>query len=1139
MLVSNVKNQKVTLYLNQILFVLAILIAFSGCSQKESKGALLRMKPLNSSTENSDQTFHRLTPDECGIAFSNILKKENQKDFLFNGAGVCIGDYDGDGLPDIYLVSEDSPNKLFRQTSPLRFVDVTEEAGVQGGTDWGSGASFADIDNDGDLDLYVCTYQSQNLVYINNGDGTFTESAKESGLSYSGSSTMATFADFDHDGDLDLYLLNNRRFHPSEEMGGEAKVRMINGKPTIHPDYVEHLNIIDGHYVIAGQADRYYVNNGNGAFTDQTEKAGISGYDMGLSAICWDYNNDGWLDIYVGDDQHSPDHLYKNMKDGTFQDVIVSTFSHTTWNSMGADAGDLNNDGLIDFMIVDMANTTHFKSKTSMGAMSAAAWFLDSAVPRQYMRNSIFMNTNTEHFFEIANMSHLASSDWSWGIKINDLDNDGWNDIFITNGIEKNMSDTDLENDFLTLMKAGKRQEAMTAYQAWPRLPEENLVFKNLGDLQFQKIQKEWNLDLKGVSQAIAMSDLDRDGDLDIVINNMNEPVAVYRNDSIGKNSTIIELKGNISNQYGIGSRITIETPSGKQVRQHILASGYMSSDEPLLHFGLGEDTVIQKLIIVWPSGLQQVFENIPANHFISITEGGTMVDTESKEGTSFNSLFKEIDQPTSGIHFKHQEVFYDDFEKEPLLPFKLSQLGGKMAAGDVDGDDRKDLYFGGAAGQPGQLYLSNGDGTFTQKNQPVWENDKMSEDMGALFFDFDGDEDLDLYVTSGSNEYPLGDPRLQDRLYLNNGKGDFSKKELKALESTRNSSFVVAGSDFDKDGDQDLFIGARMIPGKYPLIPESILFINEKGQFHKAGPKTAPGLVKPGLVTDAIWSDYDGDSWEDLIITLEWGSILLFHNNKGFLEDQTKGSGLEKYLGWWTGIVPGDLDGDGDMDYVATNLGQNTKYHASTEKPLIIYCDDFDNSGGLDIIETKYEDQTHVPVRGRSCSSSAMPFIAERYKTYKDYALATVDDIYSVKKLSEAFQVSGNYFYSSVLLNKGDGQFEIKELPALAQASPAFSPILADFNHDDILDLFLAQNFFHPQRETGRWDGGLSLLLFGVGDGTFSPVWPEQSGIFISSDAVDAKALDINGDEILDLIVGINNEKPKLYLRRLSSPTP
>ena len=1067
---------------------------------------------------------------DSGIEFTNVLKRESQLKFIETGAGVAIGDYDNDGVPDVYLLSTDGPNKLFRGLGDFKFEDVTVAAGnVDGAVDgkdvWATGGSFADIDNDGDLDLFVCNTVAQNLLYLNNGDGTFTENSKAANLDHVGASKVGSFCDYDHDGDLDLYLLTYQDFEPTEQM----KVRFVDGQPTVHPDFFGQYEIMAGKSVHAGDADILYQNDGNGRFTDVSQAAGIAGYDLGLSVTWFDFDNDGWQDIYVGNDFKTPDHLYRNNHDGTFSDVIGDVVQHTPWFSMGADSGDLNNDGLIDMMIADMSGTSHYKQKTNMGDMSDASWFLTYGHPRQYMRNSLYINSGAGRFMDMAFQAGVDSTDWTWSVKFADLDNDGWQDIFVTNGHARD-TNSDLSNKLKKMQSEMSKEEFAEVGFDVPALREENLAFKNSGSLDFSEVGESWGLNLMGVSHGAAFSDFDRDGDLDIVVNNLNEPATVYRNVSNQGSRLLVDLRGNDCNRFGTGATIMLRQGDCVQTKTLVSVRGYISSDEPVVHFGLPDSTKIDELTIEWPGGGTQRFVDLKPNHFYRVVEnGGTKIAENHAETVP---LFSE--SVVLGLSFNHEETPFNDYRREPLLPNQLSQLGPGVAWGDVNNDGFPDAFVGGASSQSGAMFL-NRDGTEFEEIGGPWKRDIRFEDMGCLFFDADGDGDEDLYVASGSNEFERGSQYLADRLYINEGNEKFRRAEEGTLPAVLESGSCVAACDFDRDGDLDVFVGTRSIPGKYPLPATSHLLINEGGKFVAADAEIARPLLDIGLVNGSTWTDFDQDGWVDLVLALEWGPVTVLKNNEGRLQNVTADMGLAKFTGWWHGVSSGDLDNDGDIDLVVTNHGLNTKYHTDFKHPHRLYYYDFDDSGTLDLVEAEFEGDVEYPVRGRSCSSRCMPFIADKFETFHEFALAPISDIYE-DDVVERPHLEVTTLDSVVLWNDQAEGFRLQKLPALTQNSPGYGVACRDFDHDGNIDILLAQNFFGAQPETGYMDGGVGWFLKANGSGEFELTWPNESGVVLPDDSMGLATADLDKDGDLDVLIAANNGKTRLLLNNTNT---
>lgn len=1094
--------------------------------------------PLFAASESPQQPlFERLLPGLTGVHFENRIEADHPLARLYHSGfacgGVAIGDIDSDGRPDLYLVNGPGLNRLYRQVDDFRFEDVTGQTGLDGGEHWGAGAAMADIDNDGDLDIYVCNYDAPNQLYLNQGQGNFLEAAIEHGLDISDASLMPSFCDYDRDGDLDIFIVTYRHYREGGlpeiagyQVNGEAKVMEEFRKYyTVHTEFREGREFKQiGTY---GREDYLLENDGNGKFTNVTARAGVGGHGLGLAATWWDYDSDGWPDLYICNDFNDPDKLYRNNHDGTFTDVLLKAVPHTPWFSMGADAADLNNDGLLDLLAADMSATTHFKEKTTMGAMNAAKLASVAGPPPQYMRNALYLNTGTGRFMEAAYLAGLADSDWSWAVKLADLDNDGLVDAFISNGMTRNFNNSDTPAN--SSMLIGRSQWDL--YKNTPTRPERNLAFRNNGDLHFTETGKAWGLDHLGMSFGAALGDLDADGDLDLVVTNLDEPTGIYRNRS-SSDWISIRLRGRQSNSHGIGAVLRLDSGPASQVRQLQPATGLLSSNQPIIHFGLGNAGGRHQLTIHWPSGATQTVDDLEANrhHSIEEKESPPPSSSQKKDAREEKPLFAPCLALGDALHRERLE--FNDFHDQPLLPNRLSRMGPGMAWGDIDGDSDEDVFLAGAAGEAGVIFLNEGHGKFSLLDVPGLAEDRHHEDMGALFFDADGDGDPDLYVVSGGVEHPVGSPGFRDRLYTNMGNGSFIRAAHGTLPDTRDSGSVVAAGDIDRDGDLDLFVGGRVIPGRYPLAPRSRLLRNDSGVFRDATMEIAPQIGESGLVTSAVWSDADSDGWIDLLVTHEWGPVKLFLNQKGRLVNPGSGTGLEERSGWWNGIVAADLDGDQDMDYVVTNFGLNTKYHASTDRPALLYYGNFDGSGRMRLVEAEYENENLFPVRGRSCSTQAMPFLAGKFRTYRDFALADLAAVYPPGRLQSAHRFAATTLESGVLLNDGQGRFEFRALPRLAQVAPSFGVAVTDADGDSYPDILLAHNFYGPQPETGRMDGGLGLLLSGLGDGNFLPVWPARSGIAAPIDARSLVVADLNADGWPDLAIGNNNGPVTTFTR-------
>ncbi len=1087
--------------------------------------------------------FHPMSEEESGVDFVNPIDTSHPLKRLYESGFVCggvaIGDLNNDGKADIFLNSGPCANRLYLQKDGMRFHDATRASGLLQVTEnWSTGVTMVDVNGDGHLDLFICNYDSPNQLFLNNGKGEFSET-NTSGLGVTDASLAASFADYDNDGDLDCYLLTNRYYRAGgrpRSSPGEIK----DGVPVLLDEFKKYYRTKqseDGQISIEeyGRPDRLFRNNGDGTFAEVTAESGIAGVGYGLSLVWWDYDDDGWVDVYVCNDFDDPDYLWRNNGDGTFTNVIAKVMPHTTWFSMGSDIADVNNDGRLDFFSADMSATNHFRQKTTMGVMNAERIKAVAGPPQQTMRNALMLNTGTGRFLEAAILAGIADSDWSWAPKFADYDCDGRVDLFISNGMARNFTDSDRK--FTAEKMVG--QTAWDFFESMPPKPDRNLAFRNVGELEFANVSREWGLDHFGMSYSTAYGDLDGDGDLELVVANLDEPVKIFRNDSQEGHRAVIRLQGNGKNRWGIGAvvRISVATKNSPAdtttlTRPMNPYTGYQSSNQPELHFGLGEADLIKQLVVRWPNGTQQEFTDLPADYSFVIAE------PENEESRSKPERQSSSQDPIFRSHVAnnviHRETLFDDFALQPLLPNRLSQLGPGMAVTDLNGDGFLEVYLAGAAGLPGTLYTGNAAGIF--KKAGTFDDESASEDLGCLFFDVEGDGDLDLYVVSGGVESGEKPELLRDRLYLFDETNTFTLTP-DALPALSDSGGCVSAADFDHDGDLDLFVGGRVIPGEYPVSPQSRLLVNksEGGQakFEDGTQEFAKELASSGLVTSALWTDVDADGWVDLLTTAEWGTVRLFRNYEGELREDTLAAGLSETSGWFNGIAGRDIDNDGDVDYVVTNFGLNTKYHASSDHPALLYYGDFEGDGKNRLVEAEEEDDTLFPVRGKSCSTRAIPSLARKFGTYKQFALASLEDIYSPECLDAAHRFAATTLESSVLINDGKGHFTFQSLPRLAQISPGFAVQLTEIDGDGNADAIIAQNFFSPQAETGNYDGGLSLLLLGNGDGSFRPIWPDESGIVVPGDAKALALVDLNQDGAADFLISRNAGPMHVFINK------
>ena len=1090
-----------------------VLLAGAAARAADSAGGIAE-QPLAPHLHPPGKTmFAQLPPEETGVRTENRYHDPRMFGDLYQefeggsiGTGVAIGDFDGDGRPDIFVVSKTESCRLFRNLGGFKFEDVTERAGVgdQGAAAgvWKHGVTFADVDNDGRLDLYVCRFNAPNLLYINQGDGTFKERAHAYGLDVTDASVMAAFCDYDRDGWLDVYVTTNL---------------LDNAK---HP---------------SGQRGYLFHNNGDGTFTNVTDRAGIAGEGCSHSATWWDYDNDGWPDLYVANDYGTPDRLYRNNRDGTFTDVIDQVVPHTSFYSMGSDSGDVNNDGLIDFLVADMATTTHRKDQNSIAEARERAVELDSAAAApKYHRSALFLNTGRGRCLEAAFLAGISHTDWTWSPRFEDLDNDGRLDLFVTNGFNRDPT----PDVYSRMMNAGSLAERNRIMYDSPVLVETHLAFRNLGDLQFEDAGAAWGLDQKGVSFGAAFGDLGGDGNLDLVYSNFQHGVSVFRNDNDTGHRVILDLRGTVSNRFGVGALVRIESALGVQVRQLWLARGYASSSEPRLHFGLGADTTIRRLTVTWPSGRVQMFENLPADRRFAITEPSGRAPVPPPEpGPPPAGQFIEVSQAT-GLALRSREEPVDESSLQKLVPLRLNRRGPALAVGEVDGSGRDTVVVGGTTVDPLRILRGAPAGSFTGADGPPLAAGAEINDGPLLLFDADGAGKNDLLVTKGGNALPAEAPEYQPKLFLNDGQGDFRPAPADALPPLPINAGAVAAADFDRDGRLDLFIGGRVLSGQYPLAPRSALLANRGGRFEDVSDALAPGLRGVGMVTSALWTDVDGDGWPDLLLALEWGHVTYYHNNHGTgFDDWTERAGFAAAgTGWWTSIAAADFNGDGRLDYVIGNVGLNTQYRADPAHPALLFSGDFRGDGSTQLIEGYYEGDRLYPWRSRKFLGAAIPSILRRFPRNDPYAQATLGEILGEGKLAAARRFAATELRSGVFLSQPDGTYRFEPLPRLAQIAPLQGMVAGDFDGDGHADLYAVQNSYAPIPAVGHFNNGLSQLLRGDGQGHFTPVPVAASGLLVPGDAKALVVLDLDGDGWPDFVVSRNNGT-MLAFRNLGVP--
>ncbi|MBJ6368623.1 VCBS repeat-containing protein [Snuella sp. CAU 1569] len=1082
-----------------------------------------------------EKLFTLIKPEHSGVHFSNNLTESDSINYflykyLYMGGGVAIGDVNNDGLQDIYFTGNMVDNKLYLNKGDFKFEDISESANVTGDDRWVTGVTMADVNNDGWLDIYVSVAGywtiTKNLLYINNGAQggkvSFTESAEEYGIADEGNSTQSVFFDYDLDGDLDLYVLN---YPITDTRNGILNYRELM------------------RFITPERSDHFYENI-DGKFVDKTVESGIMRFGLSLGVVVSDFNKDGYPDLYVSNDFATPDYFFFNNGDGTFSNKIEKVTNHTAFYGMGVDAADINNDGLLDIFQVDMTPEDNFRSKANMGSMEVDAFWamVNNGMYYQYMKNVLQLNQGQDEkglpqFGDVSYLADAALTDWSWAPLIADFDNDGLKDFFITNGSRREINN----KDFFKEMNKDKDQ--VKHYYDWvKKMPEEkieNYALKNEGNLNFKAIAKEWGINFLGWSNGASYGDLDNDGDLDLVVSNIDDLCSIYRNNSREQEKTNylkVKLNGKNGNLFGLGSKITITQDKNIQYQEFTLTRGFQSSVEPLLHFGLGKSNInIDKVEVAWPDGRTQTFHNIEPNQTLVANYSDAVEQPEYNQVES-DKIFKDITSQVS-LNVKHTENVFDDFRHQVLLPHKMSQFGPALAVGDVNNDGMEDFYIGGAKGYSAALFLQTERGTFNKSNLELFNKEKGYEDVDAIFFHANNDYYIDLYVVSGGNEFKAQDPLYQDRLYINSGDGNFIKSEG-ALPLIFESGSVVRNADIDGDGDQDLFIGTRLSPRNYPLSGKSVLLENVSDsnsiRFIDITNKLGQEEGNIGMVTDAVWTDINKDDYADLVVTGEWMPITILVNNKGaFLTNKTNEFGLSENTGWWNTIQAADFDNDGDIDLVAGNLGNNYKYKASKKEPFNIYMNDYDGNNKSDIVLSYIQQGTEYPLRGRSCSSQQIPAIAIKFKDYNSFGKASLADVYSTKALEESLKLKAINFSTSYLENTG-GSFMFKPFEKRLQISSVNAIFKDDINQDGHLDLVFAGNLYGSEVETPRNDASYGLYMQGDGKGKFKSFMPYESGLMIKGEVKKMKEIRLKGGKKAMLIAKNNDHIQLVELKMI-----
>lgn len=1073
-------------------------------------------KETNSPQTNSTTLFQLMSPSETGIRFENKILETEQLNYyyydgIYQGAGSAVLDVNKDGLQDVFLVSNQGPEKLYLNKGRFKFEDISKNAGIEGGSEWTTGVTVADVNGDGWDDIYVSAFLLEqpelrrNKLFINNKDNSFSEKGREYGLSDTSYTIHANFFDYDLDGDLDMFEVNQ----PPNIILRRLTTKMWSA---------EH-------------SCKLFRNDGE-HFTDVTKEAGVFTLGYSLASVAADVNNDGYLDLYVTTDYKEPDYLFLNMRNGTFRDVAKSAMNHFSLFSMGCDVADFNDDGWLDIFSVDMVAEDRFRNKTNMAGMDIPKFWnnVNLGFHYQYMFNSLQLNQGNGSFSEIAQLAGVSKTDWSWSVLLADYDNDGRKDLYITNGLMRDVRNRDYQAMFEQPFDSIKSKLELVK-----KAPSEKIVnymYHNEGNLKFKNITDSWGLAQKSFSNGASYADLDNDGDLDLIVNNIDDNAFIYQNtasDRPNSNYLRIELTGSQKNYRAYGARAVVYYDQGKsQMLELTNARGYMSCSEPFLHFGLGSINRVDSILVRWPSGKLTRKTDIKVNQTIKLKEQDSQQNQEVQLCNYSGLVYtKDVTEELIG-EINSAENYYDDFKKEILIPHKMSTLGPCVSAGDVNGDGGDDFYLGGCAGTPGVLYLQQSDGGFLPSKIAPWNKHKASEDIDALFFDADGDSDMDLYVASGSNEFPIGSALYQDRLYLNDGKGNYTDATSK-LPTLNFSKGIVTAGDLDGDGDLDLFVGGRQVPGYYGKSERSALLINEKGRFTDRTKEFCPELAGEfGMVSSAVWTDINSDGKLDLALAGEWMHPYVFINDGTKLRNESKSYGLENYKGWWNVIKALDLDGDGDQDLVAGNLGMNLKFKATTDKPFKVYLNDFDDNGTWDIYLGSYDkDGKYYPVRGRQCSSEQMPFIKAKYKTYSEFASHSIDDILDGMKEGAIIKEATD-FHSGVFMNEGSS-FSFKAFSNDAQIAPIYDFLFFDINKDGVKDLIFGGNYYNREIETTRSDGGQGGILLNDAKGNLSFVPPFKSGLKLNKDLRKLRMLKSGPYDLM--LAASNNAQLKIYL--------
>ena len=1077
-----------------------------------------------------NELFTLLSSGETGINFKNTIYDTKESNILiysnyYGGAGVAIGDLNNDGLQDIYFAANLTNDQLYKNNGGLQFENVSKKAGIINNGAWSSSVIFGDVNNDGLLDIYVtCELYDdnpelrRNKLYINQGDFKFTEKAEEYGLDDSERSRNATFIDYDKDGFLDLFVLNQPP------------------NPGNYSQFSGFDNLLRYEW-----GSRLYRNNRNGKFIDVSLNAGVAHPSYPNSVIASDFDGDGWQDLYVANDFEAPDFLYKNNGDGTFINIIDDALLHMSYYAMGVDAADINNDGLTDIMTLDMTAEDNFRLKRNMSGMQPELFWklVSQGAHYQYMFNAMHLNQGNQKYSEIGQLSGVSSTDWSWSNVIADFDNDGWKDIYVTNGLLRDIRNSDMAKKFPEFVQnsiaeflennpnAGEVElfdilDLQKGLNLHPSVPLKNYGYRNNTDLTFSNATKDWGLDIPSFSNGCAYGDLDNDGDLDIVVNNINAEAFVFRNNSNAENANHLRIElFDPSLKTVQGTRVELHAANQIQSSEVSNARGMYSMSETIVHFGLGATLEIDSLVVVWPDGKRIVRRNLSMNqtHIIKKNDENYPISKRKQK-----NRFTELDTDILGIDYKHIENEFDDYGVQVLLPHKMSQHGPAVSVADVNGDGLEDVFLGGAHGQTSSLYIQTVSGLFEFSRQE-WRSDAVYEDIASVFFDADSDGDKDLYVVSGGNAHAPRNKNYLDRLYINNGKGVFTNASER-IPRILESGSCVKPIDFDNDGDIDLLVGGRHQPWDYPAPTISRLLENENGYFRDVTKTKAKDLINIGMLTDAVVTDFNGDGWQDIIVVGEWMPIQFLENKEGsfFIKQQSISDGGReiKTQGWWNSIEQIDIDNDGDQDFILGNLGKNYKYKASQEEPFTVHYLDYDGNGKKDIVLSYYNFGEKYPLRGRSCSSEQIPNLKKEFPSYDLFAGSNLYDVYNKDDLAKALHYDA-YMFESIALKNNNGEYTIEFLPIHAQFSSIQTIYDLGLTNEGNVALIVGGNMFQSEVETPRNDASYGLVI-SCEKNNWEYMLPKDSGLYLPNDVRKLEAIRIGKSECL--LVVSNNDK-------------